>query len=67
MVGPDTVGNFSVYSAKALAGIGTLPATVADRSLPIRLKRRKRSEKVERLRRREAEQSGHALRDQVAA
>jgi hypothetical protein len=61
------VFDFRVYSAKALAGIGTLPDTVADRSLPIRLERRKRDETVERLRRREAEPAGHAIRHQVAA
>jgi hypothetical protein len=45
---------FEVYCAKALAGIGRLPDTIADRSIPIRLKRRSRSEKVERFHRREA-------------
>lgn len=36
-----------------LAGIGTLPDTIADRSIPIRLQRKKREEKVERFRLRE--------------
>jgi len=32
--------DFSTFCAKALAGIGHLPDTVADRSIPIRLKRK---------------------------
>lgn len=57
---------FDVYSAKALAGIGTLPDTITDRSLPIRLKRRGRGEKIVRLRRRAAEPQAEALRERVA-
>jgi hypothetical protein len=45
---------FNIFSPKAIAGIGALPDTVADRSIPIRLKRRKSSEHVERFRHREA-------------
>jgi hypothetical protein len=43
---------FSVFSPKALAGIGRLPSTVADRSIPIRMKRRRRDggEPIERFR-----------------
>ncbi len=45
---------FQVFCAKALAGIGELPDTVADRSIPIRLKPRRRdTEPVERFRPRE--------------
>jgi hypothetical protein len=62
----DTV-EFRVYSAKALAGIGTLPDTITDRSLPIRLKRRARSEQVARFRRRTAEPAGAELHSRVAA
>ncbi len=39
---------FPVFGAKALAGIGDLPETVADRSIPIRLHRRSRTEPIER-------------------
>jgi uncharacterized protein DUF3631 len=46
---------FEVFSAKALAGIGKLPDTIASRSIPIRLKRRAPSEAIERFRRREVE------------
>jgi hypothetical protein len=68
---PRCVGNtnaiyeFSVFSAKVLAGIGTLPDTVADRSVPIRLERRKAGEEVEKFRRWEAEPDATALRELV--
>ena len=42
--------NFHVFCPKALAGIGNLPDTVADRSLHIRLERKMPEQKVERLR-----------------
>src|SRR5207249_1525837 len=58
---------FSVFGARALAGIGKLPATVADRSLPIRLKRRLRSESVERFRLRDVEAEAKGLRGQIEA
>ncbi len=58
---------FSVFCPRALAGIGKLPATVADRSLPIRLKRRLRSEQVERFRLREVEKEAEVLRRQIEA
>jgi hypothetical protein len=48
--------DFKVYCAKVLAGIGVLPDTITDRSIPIRLARKTRSEQVERFRRREAKQ-----------
>src|SRR5829696_1162016 len=45
-----TYEDFPVYCPKAIAGIGKLPDTVADRSIPIELRRRRPSEKVERFR-----------------
>lgn len=39
---------YTVFGAKALAGIGDLPETLADRSIPIRLRRRRLDEEVER-------------------
>ena len=43
--------DFHAFGPKALAGIGELPDTVADRSIPIRLKRKARGEgEVERFR-----------------
>lgn len=44
----QSVVAFEVYGPKCLAGIGELPETIADRSIPIRLRRRNRSEPVAR-------------------
>jgi hypothetical protein len=64
----STLQTFSVYCPKAFAGIGDcLPDTIADRAIPIRLKRRTRSTSVERFRLREVEPEGHGLRDRLAA
>ena len=61
-VGPSqALLSFSVYCAKALAGIGRLPETVADRSIPIRLRRRGRGEPVERFRRRVVDNEAEPL------
>lgn len=59
------VEKFEVFGPKALAGIGALPDTVADRSLPIRLKRRAPSERVERFRERDAAAEAEALHAQA--
>jgi len=48
------VAEFDVFGPKAIAGIGNLPDTVADRSIPIRLKRRAINEHVAKFRRRTA-------------
>ena len=48
------VKDFSTFGAKAIAGIGTLPGTVADRAIPIELKRKTGREPVERFRERDA-------------
>jgi uncharacterized protein DUF3631 len=42
-----TVRSYSTFGAKALAGIGRLPDTIADRSIPIRLRRRAPGEKIQ--------------------
>lgn len=59
--------DFSTYCAKAIAGIGRLPDTVADRSIPIQLKRAKQGEVVARFRRRDAEQEVTPIREQIEA
>ena len=59
--------DFSTFSPKAIAGIGKLPDTVADRAIPIRLKRKSPSEGVERFRLREVEGEATALREMLAA
>ena len=48
---------FPVFGPKLLAGIGKMPDTIADRSIPIRMLKRKRSESVERFR------QAHAARE----
>jgi hypothetical protein len=58
--------DFDVFCAKALAGIATLPDTIADRSVPIRLERKTRADTVERFRRRDVEPIGAALHKQLA-
>jgi hypothetical protein len=61
------VRDFSTFSAKAIAGIGKLPDTVADRSIPIRLERRAPGERVDRFRRREVEPQADQLRKRLTA
>lgn len=46
--------DYSTFGAKCIAGIGTLPATIADRSICIALSRKRQDEPVERFRRRDA-------------
>lgn len=55
--------DYDAFGPKALAGIGDLPDTIADRAIPIRLQRRHRGERVERFRIREATPQGQSLRD----
>jgi hypothetical protein len=56
------VQDFSVFCAKALAGIGELPDTVADRAVRVRLARRAPGETVARFRHREATEAAAPLR-----
>jgi len=58
--------DFSVYCPKALAGIGQLPDTVSDRSIPIRLQRKRSTDKVDRFRYRDASVSGGVIRERLA-
>lgn len=60
------VEEFPVFGAKVVAGIGNLPDTIADRSIPVRLVRRARGEDVERFRQREAEDLAAPIRDALA-
>jgi hypothetical protein len=55
------VERFDVYGPKAIAGIGNLPTTVADRAIPIRMKRRAPGEKVERFRDRQARSEAESI------
>jgi hypothetical protein len=58
--------DFSTFCPKAIAGIGKLPDTVADRSIPIRLKRARRGI-VEKFRRREIDQEASEIKSLLAA
>ena len=58
--------DFSTYCPKAIAGIGKLPDTVADRSWPIRLKRAQRGS-VERFRERTAACEAQEILAKLAA
>jgi hypothetical protein len=59
--------DFDVFCPKALAGIGKLPDTVADRSIPVCFKRKAPTEKVDRFRRRRVEEEARQLREQLVA
>ena len=61
-----TARDFNVFSPKAIAGIGNLPDTVADRSLPITLKRRTKDAAVEDFRRREVGAPSGKLRGRIS-
>lgn len=58
--------DFSTFCPKALAGIGRLPDTIADRSIPIGLVRKRRDEHVERFRERKVAVQAAPLRDRIA-
>ncbi len=59
--------DFPTFCPKAIAGIGKLPDTVADRSIPIVLRRKARNETVKPFRRRDAEPEAAPLRDHCEA
>jgi hypothetical protein len=63
--GKDLV-SFHVYCPKVLAGIGVLPATITDRSIPIRLERKRRAERVEQFRLRTAAEEAEPIREGMA-
>jgi len=59
------VRDFNTFCAKCIAGIGKLPDTVADRSVPIHLQRKAHSEEVERFRERAVKKIAQPLRAAV--
>jgi hypothetical protein len=61
-----TVKDFSTFGPKAIAGIGRLPDTIADRAIPILLRRRMASEPIARWRDRDARASAAPIRAQLA-
>jgi Protein of unknown function (DUF3631) len=59
------IAEFSTFCPKLLAGIGTLPDTVADRSIPIRLERKTRKDVTAPFKRREVQPDADALRQRL--
>jgi hypothetical protein len=59
--------DYPAYCAVALAGLGRLPDTVADRAVVIPMKKRKRTERVEQWRERLHVEEAKALGDQLSA
>ncbi|MDP9224394.1 MAG: DUF3631 domain-containing protein, partial [Actinomycetota bacterium] len=67
-VGPSMkLEDFKVFCAKALAGIGDLPDTIADRAIPIRLERKRPDASTARWRRREALAIAEPLQQELAS
>jgi Protein of unknown function (DUF3631) len=62
-----TVQRFSVYCPKVVAGIGSMPNTIRDRSILVEMQRRKDSERVERFLFRKARPEGEKLRERISA
>ena len=59
--------DFPVFGPKAIAGIGTLPDTIADRAIPIALKRRAPNEPIARFRWRDAQEEAKLIREGLAS
>lgn len=57
---------FATFGPKVLAGIGSLPDTITDRSIPIALKRRTKDEPAEPFRLTEVDADASKLRDRLA-
>jgi putative DNA primase/helicase len=62
-----TPARFKVYCAKVLAGIGVLPDTITDRSIPIRLQRKTKDEVVKRFRIRDVSKETEPIREALEA
>jgi hypothetical protein len=59
--------DFRTYCPKALAGLNTLPDTVFDRSIPIRLQRKKPGEVVGRFRRKNVKPESAEIKSQLSS
>ncbi|QNP70843.1 DUF3631 domain-containing protein [Streptomyces roseirectus] len=57
---------FASFCAVAMAGLGSLPETILDRCVIVRMRKRAPNETVEPYRERIHEKEGHALRDRLA-
>jgi hypothetical protein len=60
------VEHFNVFCAKALAGIGTLPDTIASRAIYVRMQRKAKAEHVEKFKHRDVEPEAEPLRERIA-
>lgn len=60
------ITEFRVFCPKIIAGIGMLPDTVADRSIPIVLARKTKGQVVERFRTRDAAPAAEIIRESLA-
>jgi hypothetical protein len=63
----EEVLDFSAFCPKVLAGIGSLPGTIVDRAIPIKLKRKRAGDAVEKFRRRLVKAETAALRTPLEA
>lgn len=63
----NDLDSFEVFTPKAIAGLGSVPDTVATRAIPVVMQRRSKAERIERLRERKARELGAPLRDALAA
>lgn len=63
----DEIREFSTYSPKVFAMIGEPDAVLADRSLPVPMRRKTRQEKVRRFWSREVETRGEEIREALSA
>ena len=61
------VARFNVFAPVVLAGIGNLPDTIADRSIPIVLRRRAKTEHVAKFRRRAVLPVAERLREEIVS
>lgn len=65
-VGPlQELKDFAVFCAKVLAGIGTLPDTIMDRSIVVRMARKRPDENTERFRQRDARELAEPIRQEL--
>jgi hypothetical protein len=66
MVGSSNkIAEFSTYCPKALAGINTLPDTIVDRSIQIRLERKTRDQPATKFRKLAVERDSRSLREKI--
>lgn len=62
-----TVRDFATFGPKAIAGIGTLPDTIADRAVVIQLRRRTQDEPCERWRARDGHEQAAPIHEELVA